>query len=284
MKIKDLEISARARGCLINAGYSTIEEIVDLTDDDLLGIHNLNRKCVKEIRNAITTYNEEKEKELTIEIQEGESAPDIMDTPLEEIGLSIRSYLCLKRAGMQTLGDICELTPEKLMKVRNLGKKSREEILSKVKEYHPNFKSTDKEDDENNIHKDMEVPTENMGFSPQTYDRLKRMGISTLDELGNILRRLKDQTLSIEEIMKVRNHLRRNNIEEIVKIIKEYGVNLEDSQESSDYCSEEQKREAKNDYENSYAAWQKACDKVREDREEYVAGRLQEEVDQLKIL
>ena len=67
MKIRDLAISARARGCLISAGYTTLEEITELTDDDLLGIRNLNGKCVKEIRNAIDEYKQGDEIEDVID-------------------------------------------------------------------------------------------------------------------------------------------------------------------------------------------------------------------------
>ena len=63
MKIRDLKISARARGCLINAGYSTVEEIVNLPDNGLSGIHNLNGKCAKEIKDVITEYNRDIEPE-----------------------------------------------------------------------------------------------------------------------------------------------------------------------------------------------------------------------------
>lgn len=49
------------------------------------------------------------------------------DIPLEELGLSVRSYNCLKRAGVDTLADIAALTQNELSQVRNLGKKSVDE-------------------------------------------------------------------------------------------------------------------------------------------------------------
>ena len=54
---------------------------------------------------------------------------------LEDLGLSVRTYNCLKRAGIKTLGDILLLTQERLMKIRNLGRKSWEEVLAKLAEY-----------------------------------------------------------------------------------------------------------------------------------------------------
>lgn len=54
--------------------------------------------------------------------------PDITDMTLEELELSVRSYNCLKRAGIGTLREISEMTFDELCHVRNLGKKSIDEI------------------------------------------------------------------------------------------------------------------------------------------------------------
>lgn len=54
--------------------------------------------------------------------------PDITDMTLEELDLSVRSYNCLKRAGIDTLYEIAEMTFDELCHVRNLGKKSIDEI------------------------------------------------------------------------------------------------------------------------------------------------------------
>lgn len=52
---------------------------------------------------------------------------------LEDLDLSVRSYNCLKRSGLKTVQDLCNLTEPALMAVRNLGKKSYKEILEKLK-------------------------------------------------------------------------------------------------------------------------------------------------------
>lgn len=56
------------------------------------------------------------------------------DMAIDELDLSVRSYNCLKRAGIHTLGVLRTMTTEDLMHVRNLGRKSYEEILEKLKE------------------------------------------------------------------------------------------------------------------------------------------------------
>lgn len=59
----------------------------------------------------------------------------MLDTPIENLDLSVRSYNCLRRAGVKTMRDIAEMTEDKLMKVRNLGRKSMLEVMAKLKEY-----------------------------------------------------------------------------------------------------------------------------------------------------
>ena len=54
------------------------------------------------------------------------------EKPIEEIELSVRSYNCLKRAGISTVGELCAKTEEEMMKVRNLGKKSLKEVKEKL--------------------------------------------------------------------------------------------------------------------------------------------------------
>lgn len=55
-----------------------------------------------------------------------------LDTSIDELELSVRSFNCLKRAGINTIQELCKKTPEEMMKVRNLGKKSLQEVLEKL--------------------------------------------------------------------------------------------------------------------------------------------------------
>ena len=58
----------------------------------------------------------------------------ILEMNIDELELSVRSYNCLKRAGINTVEELTSKTPDEIMKVRNLGKKSLEEVLGKLKE------------------------------------------------------------------------------------------------------------------------------------------------------
>ena len=68
----------------------------------------------------VETENDEKEK--------------VLEMNIDELELSVRSYNCLKRAGINTVEELCNRTSEDMMKVRNLGRKSLEEVLAKLKE------------------------------------------------------------------------------------------------------------------------------------------------------
>jgi DNA-directed RNA polymerase subunit alpha len=71
--------------------------------------------------------------EVMIEKENNERV-DLEDTSIDELELSVRSYNCLKRAGINTVGELTKRTAEDMMKVRNLGRKSLDEVLSKLKE------------------------------------------------------------------------------------------------------------------------------------------------------
>lgn len=58
----------------------------------------------------------------------------IMEMIIEELDLSVRSYNCLKRAGINSMQDLVQKSEDEMMKVRNLGKKSLEEVLQKLEE------------------------------------------------------------------------------------------------------------------------------------------------------
>ena len=67
----------------------------------------------------------------------------VLETSIEELELSVRSFNCLKRAGIATVEDLTNKSESDMMKVRNLGKKSLEEVINKVKSLGLQFKSTD---------------------------------------------------------------------------------------------------------------------------------------------
>ncbi len=66
--------------------------------------------------------------------KEDDEKEKVLEMSIDELELSVRSYNCLKRAGINTVEELCNKTSEDMMKVRNLGRKSLEEVLAKLKE------------------------------------------------------------------------------------------------------------------------------------------------------
>ncbi|MGN0170409.1 MAG: DNA-directed RNA polymerase subunit alpha [Lachnospiraceae bacterium] len=71
--------------------------------------------------------------EVMIEAKE-DGKEKVLEMNIDELELSVRSYNCLKRAGINTVQELTQKTPDDMMKVRNLGRKSLEEVLAKLKE------------------------------------------------------------------------------------------------------------------------------------------------------
>ena len=67
-----------------------------------------------------------------LEKKEDTGAAKALEMTIEELDLSVRAFNCLKRAGVNTVGDLVNKSPEEMMKVRNLGKKSLEEVIAKL--------------------------------------------------------------------------------------------------------------------------------------------------------
>ncbi|MDO4296251.1 MAG: DNA-directed RNA polymerase subunit alpha [bacterium] len=71
--------------------------------------------------------------EVLVEKEDNEKEK-VLEMNIDELELSVRSYNCLKRAGINTVEELCNRTSDDMMKVRNLGRKSLEEVLAKLKE------------------------------------------------------------------------------------------------------------------------------------------------------
>ena len=67
-------------------------------------------------------------------VKEDDNKEKVMEMSIDELELSVRSYNCLKRAGINTVEELTNKTPDEMMRVRNLGRKSLEEVLAKLKE------------------------------------------------------------------------------------------------------------------------------------------------------
>ena len=83
---------------------------------------------------SFINLSEHAQKAEIIVAKEDEGKEKVLEMSIDELELSVRSYNCLKRAGINTVEELTNRTPEDMMKVRNLGRKSLEEVLAKLKE------------------------------------------------------------------------------------------------------------------------------------------------------
>ena len=95
---------------------------------------SLAAKVLSEHLNLFIDLSENaKTAEVMVE-KENNEKEKVLEMNIDELELSVRSYNCLKRAGINTVEELCSRTSEDMMKVRNLGRKSLEEVLAKLKE------------------------------------------------------------------------------------------------------------------------------------------------------
>ncbi len=93
---------------------------------------SLGAKILNEHLNLFIDLSESaKNAEIMIEKEESKKEK-VLETTIEELDLSVRSYNCLKRAGINTVQDLTNRSENDMMKVRNLGRKSLEEVIAKL--------------------------------------------------------------------------------------------------------------------------------------------------------
>ena len=75
--------------------------------------------------------------------QEDEKKEKVLEMTIEELDLSVRAYNCLKRAGINTVAELVQRNQEDMMKVRNLGRKSLEEVEQKLEALNLSLRPSD---------------------------------------------------------------------------------------------------------------------------------------------
>lgn len=90
----------------------------------------------------MTLVDNDNDMEIMVEKEE-DKKEKVLEMTVEELDLSVRSYNCLKRANINTVQELTQKSVEDMMKVRNLGKKSLEEVESKLKDLGLGLKSSD---------------------------------------------------------------------------------------------------------------------------------------------
>lgn len=146
------KLSVRTSNTLKRAGIWTIGELLEQTEESLSQIKNMGEKSIKEIKTYIIT------KELAADENESSGIPVLyllegkyynleqlyhmyqkkivksFTFSIDDLDLSVRTYNCLKRVGIDTVSDLKNFSEEDMMRIRNLGRRSYEELKDRLKE------------------------------------------------------------------------------------------------------------------------------------------------------
>ena len=100
-------------------------------------------KILIEHLNIITNLSEIADATGVMNAKQEDSKLKKLETSIDDLDFSVRAYNCLKRAGVNTLGDLTEKSELEMMKIRNLGKKSLKEVIDKIKDMGLRFRDED---------------------------------------------------------------------------------------------------------------------------------------------
>ena len=103
----------------------------------------LSAKIMIEHLNIVTDLNDISDITGIMNAKQEDSKIKKLETSIDDLDFSVRAYNCLKRAGVNTLGDLTAKSEIEMMKIRNLGKKSLKEVIEKVKEMGLKFREDD---------------------------------------------------------------------------------------------------------------------------------------------
>ncbi len=103
----------------------------------------LGAKILIEHLNIVTNLSEIADTTGIMNAKKEDSKLKKLETSIDDLDFSVRAYNCLKRAGINTLGDLTEKTELEMMKIRNLGKKSLKEVMDKIKDMGLKFRDED---------------------------------------------------------------------------------------------------------------------------------------------
>ena len=100
-------------------------------------------KIMIEHLNVVTALDEIADVTGIMSAKQEDSKLKKIETSIDDLDFSVRAYNCLKRAGINTLGDLTAKSEVEMMKIRNLGKKSLKEVIDKIKEMGLRFREDD---------------------------------------------------------------------------------------------------------------------------------------------
>lgn len=243
--IEKLDLTIREYNSLRRAGIQTVQDIIDYDKKyegyGLEKIRNLSSRGANEIRRKIEIYREileadsteiEDLQEISPEEEERLERERILETSVEELDLSARSFNILKKARINSLQDLLHKSKKELLKFRGMGKATSDEIISKLSEYGIVFNEDgelDFEDTQEQTELNDGISIEQLDLSARSYNGLHRAGIKTVQDIID-----RDEE---DGLKRIRN-LGKKSIYEIREKIAVYRVAQKDEAEVEDLQDE----------------------------------------------
>ena len=141
VNIVELELSKRSYNCLKDASIRTLDDLLTWSSERLFELPNFGRKSLTEIIGVLRQLgyphfcrepeDESIEETSPVSLESGDPAGSLK-MRISELGLSVRSFNCLKAASINTLGQLLGRTPEQLLRLPNFGQKCMSEIREVV--------------------------------------------------------------------------------------------------------------------------------------------------------
>jgi DNA-directed RNA polymerase subunit alpha len=141
--VSDFELSVRSRNCLQKMNINTLGDLIMKTEQELLSYKNFGETSLKEIKDMLTQKGlrlgqglEQTGPDLNQPRNplEATTAPDVLNRPIEDLNLSVRSRRCMERLGVKSMRDLINRTEVQLMSAKNFGMTSLNEIKRKLGE------------------------------------------------------------------------------------------------------------------------------------------------------
>jgi len=140
--VTDFELSVRSRNCLQAMDINTLGDLTEISEQELLAGKNFGETSLTEIRELLAAHGLQIGEHLH-QIHTRETFTDqgmspeeqaMMNRPIGDLNLSVRSRKCMTRLNIQTIGQILQRTPDELLASRNFGVTSLNEIRAKLGE------------------------------------------------------------------------------------------------------------------------------------------------------
>ena len=144
--VTDFELSVRSRNCLKSMGLITLGDLLKVTEPDLLRYKNFGETSLREVRAILAQKGlrlgqmvEDQPGKHTGAQADSEDSDTLsagaMNIPLPEVNFSVRVKRCLEGLGVVTLGDVADLSHEKLLTCKNFGQTSLDEVKLRLREH-----------------------------------------------------------------------------------------------------------------------------------------------------